>query len=381
MSRAYRNNIFRVLLAIFVLLSIELIGYMAMYMNSRSFDFLSNKSYFQIRAMLMGCMDSETSPRYLSAPFLGYIPYPGYKKCGVTQHNKDGYRGERIALEKQGKFRILCLGGSTTYGFGVDSPYQTYPAQLEKIIDQYIVNDALLHTKYIGAEVLNAGIEAGTSAEELQQYLFKYRYYKPDAVIVNSGINDAQVACSFSDNYQFDYTHYRRLNFHHEPLVKPASYLLHSYFFSYLTIRLFFSDFSNQQDQFAHQYPQTFCKWTTKSIDSIMANNEMEYYPFYMNSESLYSEIIRQKSKLYFLPCLLNNAAQEVKSNPRYKKATALNNAIGIKICTTLGGVVLNFDSVSDSKLWIDDCHLNAQGEHEKASIIAKQLIDRLNEH
>ena len=122
--------LFRGVMLLIIVIALEVIGYAAMWFSSRHTDFLSNKNYFRIRDMLIGNKDPEHLPRYLTLPYLGYIPYPQYKSHGVEQHNCDGYRGSRIPLSRNKKLRVLCLGGSTTYGLGVDSPSQTFPAQL-----------------------------------------------------------------------------------------------------------------------------------------------------------------------------------------------------------------------------------------------------------
>ena len=47
--------------------------------------------------------------------YLAYYPSPGYAK-GENRHNSLGYRGEEFAVPKPPSvYRIVCLGGSTTY--------------------------------------------------------------------------------------------------------------------------------------------------------------------------------------------------------------------------------------------------------------------------
>ena len=253
-----RLFLFRLILVGLVWGALEGVGYLGLWLNSRSLDFLSNKNYFRLRAMLMGNDDPELFPRYLSQPYLGYIPYPGYQKNGVRQHNMDGYRGEAVPRQKSAKLRILCMGGSTTYGYGVALPSETYPARLEQLLVDYVAQDTVLSRKYPGVEVINAGLEAGNSAEELEQYLLKYRYYDPDIVVVHSGVNDAFVNTYSDTDFQLDYTNHRRLSFHLKPLSQPARWMMHSYFFSFVAIRLFFGDFSESEDQFMHQGKQPF---------------------------------------------------------------------------------------------------------------------------
>ncbi len=367
--------LFRGILLVIVIVICEIIGYTGMWLNSCSLDFLSTKNYFNIRAMLLGNKDPEYFPRYLSLPYLGYIPYPGYKKHEVVQHNEDGYRGNKVPLEKTDKFRILCLGGSITYGFGVDSPIQAFPAQLEILVNNYILSDSILYKKYHGAEVINAGLEGGNSAEELQQYLFKYRYYRADAVIIHSGVNDALLVRDAKPDFQLDYTHYRRINFHAEPLPQPARWLMKSYLISFFTIRLFYQSFAdNIGDLYQHPGEQTFCKWSNVNMDSIIGKQQYEQYPFYENTKSLYSEITSDSSVLIVFPNALNTKFVKSKS---YKDLCSLHAAMSKKLCAQIGGtyVPFEFDSIKDASSWLDDCHVNANGEKNKAEILFPFLV------
>ena len=369
--------LFRGVMLLIIVIALEVIGYAAMWFSSRHTDFLSNKNYFRIRDMLIGNKDPEHLPRYLTLPYLGYIPYPQYKSHGVEQHNCDGYRGSRIPLSRNKKLRVLCLGGSTTYGLGVDSPSQTFPAQLEILLNAFIPQDSILSGRYTSAEVLNAGLEAGTSAEELQQYLFKYSYYRPDMVIVNSGVNDAQVAANASDSFQLDYTHYRRLNFHMEPLAAPGWWMLRSWFFSYLSIRLFYNDFSGRQDEFAHQREATFPLWSTVNMDSLLRLGQYTSYPFFKNTRTLFERVKADRVLLLTVPNILNPRSGLVMGNSSYSALTELNASLSKKLTEEAGGIVVpfTFDSIKNRAWWIDDCHLTAEGEANKARVLLPVVL------
>jgi lysophospholipase L1-like esterase len=369
-----RALLFKVIIFLLVIFFCEVIGYWAMWVNSRQFDFLSNKNYFAIRAMLMGNPNPELFPRYLSVPYLGYIPYPGYKKYGVVQHNKDGYRGDWVPLKKNKNLRILCLGGSTTYGFGVKLPTQTYPHQLKLLLDSAINCNKTLKENYTGVEIINAGVEDANSADELAYYCYKFRYYKPDIVIVHSGINDAFLLSNYSNNLQLDYTSYRRINLHLEKAPPPLKFLFHSYFFSYITIRLFYHDFvSNQQNELYHQMKQTFCKWTDDEARLKALKMDLEFYPFYHNANALFSEITKDSIALIVMPCALSNSTPK----STYTMYTLYNanilQALAQKWNATY--VPFSFESI-DSDCWIDDCHLNAIGEQQKAILLSQYVLN-----
>ncbi|MEX2588755.1 MAG: hypothetical protein WD334_01035, partial [Chitinophagales bacterium] len=141
MNKKYLLTTGRILFVILIIILLELIGYFGIYFNSNNSLFPSNLNYYNIKKMLKADANNQNISRYLTQPYLNYIPNPGYKgnyymevlrngyvseEKKIQQHNIDGYRGNRIPVEKSEKFRILCIGGSTTYGTGVLNPENTF---------------------------------------------------------------------------------------------------------------------------------------------------------------------------------------------------------------------------------------------------------------
>ena len=61
--------------------------------------------------------------------YLNYFPTPRYKK-GPTYHNSLGYRSREFNLEKpQNVYRIVTIGGSSTYTIAVKDNDKTFPYQ------------------------------------------------------------------------------------------------------------------------------------------------------------------------------------------------------------------------------------------------------------
>jgi lysophospholipase L1-like esterase len=93
-----------------------------------------------------------------------------------------GYRGEEIALPKPaGEFRIVCMGGSTTYTSGVEDYHLTYPELIEQ---------ELLDHGYRNVNVINAGVPGWTSWECLINFEFRALDLEPDMTIFYEAIND-----------------------------------------------------------------------------------------------------------------------------------------------------------------------------------------------
>lgn len=96
--------------------------------------------------------------------------------------NSRGLRERELPLVKPpGVFRILALGDSFTLGEGVRDG-DTWPAQLERC----------LQDGSMAVEVINAGVNAYGTRQELEQYRRNTRDYQPDLVIVAMVWNDTQ---------------------------------------------------------------------------------------------------------------------------------------------------------------------------------------------
>lgn len=89
------------------------------------------------------------------------------------------YRDKVYDRAKSTEFRIVCLGGSTTYGYD-HRPELVWPA----------VTERLLRERGYDVEVINAGMQWYTTAHSLANYVLQMRYYEPDVVVVMHAVND-----------------------------------------------------------------------------------------------------------------------------------------------------------------------------------------------
>ena len=110
-------------------------------------------------------------------------------------HNSLGYRSNEFTVEKpKEKIRIVTLGGSTTYGVGVNND-ETWPSHL---------------AKELGAnyEVINMGVPGYSSRENLLQSEMYLSELQPDLAIYYIGLNDLRninienLADDYSDFHQ-----------------------------------------------------------------------------------------------------------------------------------------------------------------------------------
>lgn len=166
--------------------------------------FAALPDFERTRAALRGELGEVSRfQRCVGQPYLLYVPTPSYRDEHGLQHNPHAYRGELVPLERRpGIARVLFLGGSTTYGWKVDAADETYPARIGELLNLDLPEGV------DGVEVINGGLPWGTSAEMLTHYLFKFHYYRPDLVVIQTGANDA--SAMLVAGYQPDYAHWRQ---------------------------------------------------------------------------------------------------------------------------------------------------------------------------
>ena len=96
--------------------------------------------------------------------------------------NSMGMRDRERSLQKPpNTFRIVSLGDSHTFGWGVRQE-ESYPAVLEKLL-----TDKYPQRKF---EVMNFGVPGYNTVQEVHAFLEKAQKLSPDLVIINFVLND-----------------------------------------------------------------------------------------------------------------------------------------------------------------------------------------------
>lgn len=106
------------------------------------------------------------------------IKNASHKRDSLTySHNSKGYRSPEFTIDKPAnKTRIVTIGGSTTYGVGVNND-ETWPHHLQ----QELGNDY---------EVINMGVPGYSTVENLLQTKMYLSELQPDLAIYYVGLND-----------------------------------------------------------------------------------------------------------------------------------------------------------------------------------------------
>jgi hypothetical protein len=123
---------------------------------------------------------------------LTYIRHPEGGSFTVTHGiNALGLRGpETTAAKPAGVKRIACLGDSFTFGYGVNDD-ETWPAALQRALNAASPDAA--EEGGLRYEVLNCGVPAYDTEQEVRLLGDRVLGYEPDLVIIGWYINDPAV--------------------------------------------------------------------------------------------------------------------------------------------------------------------------------------------
>ena len=132
-------------------------------------------------------------PNAVTSPTLGFRLKQSNelkdKAPGGFRHNAYGFIGPDFSFRKSdGTYRIICLGGSTTFGAGVETDRYSYPAILQQIFDRTKTPEAK------GVETVNAGVFGYNSLHTYLQIATRLRTFSPDMYVIMDGLNDLDAA-------------------------------------------------------------------------------------------------------------------------------------------------------------------------------------------
>ncbi|HEX5010933.1 MAG TPA: SGNH/GDSL hydrolase family protein [Planctomycetota bacterium] len=160
-----------------------------------------------------------SSGMFMPHPSLGFMLRPGYDAAvGNQVHiNALGMRGPEVdRVKAPGVFRIVCLGGSTTFGRSASGDAATYPGQLQRLLDEAVTDGRVVEGRTF--EVLNAGVGNWNSADSLINLELRLLDLQPDAILDYEAVND--LLLTQSSDFVSDYSNIRRS----PPIVKVTPF-------------------------------------------------------------------------------------------------------------------------------------------------------------
>jgi lysophospholipase L1-like esterase len=310
--------------------------------------------------------------RLTGLPYLVYGLTPGYP----TQ-NAQGYRGRNIEVPKPaGVFRIVALGGSTTYGDHIDRWEDAYPAQLE----------GMLRARDHSVEVVNAGVPGYASWEMLIAFEFHILDLQPDLLVVYEGINDLYPRLVRPSQYEGMAT--SKGIWRTDAPVIPTSAL-----YRLLAIRFgWMRDPSLAESQFDRNFSAEYCHFNPSNTrcdnlgmtpDAVLAANPPKYFERNVRNLvalALSNDVRVMLSSWAYFP----NAIPEVANGsfvtlPFVQRAVADHNRILKNVAAATRVPFCDFAASLrvNREFWIEGIHLTPVGAREQAARYTDFLVER----
>jgi len=323
-----------------------------------------------------------TDSQYKTHRYLGYYLTPNYKK-GDNQHNSLGYRGEEIELPKpQDRFRIVCLGGSTTYSTSIEDYRLSYPYLLEKE----------LHSRgYNNVDVINAGCGAWSSWETLINFEFRVLDIEPDMIIFYHAINDIHPRLVWPPQaYQGDNSGRRSPN--STGTFKPR-FFENSSLPRIFMIRLGMCKPHAALEMTIDKYPDTFYGHAFReqknnntypqgifqkvSAQEMLNTNLPVYYQRNIENIITVANFRNIKTILATFAWCSDFSNQPRVSSPEYIGAYKEINSLLKNIAADMDVHLFDFaaEFPAEKKYFIDGRHVNPQGSQIKAQLFADYII------
>jgi len=303
--------------------------------------------------------------------YLNYYPTPNYKR-GKKTHNSLGYRGDEFEIKKpEGVFRIVAIGGSTTYTARVEDNDKTFPSQLEKVLKN--------RYGYSHVKVINAGLGGYSSWESLINLEFRVLDLEPDLIIIYHGTNDVHTRLVNPSFYVGDNSG-RRKQWYVD--IKLWEY---SCFFRIISRRLHITRQVKLGDVVTA--PTTWRRPIEASgYNELLGGTPMATLkknpPIYFQ-RNLINMIAIAKAhgiKVVFATWAYSAAFNDYASTQHYQQGYKENNEVVKAVAESQQIPLFDFASImsKEKKYWGDGRHLNEKGAVLKAALFA-DFIKRNN--
>ncbi|MBN1120816.1 MAG: SGNH/GDSL hydrolase family protein [Anaerolineae bacterium] len=313
--------------------------------------------------------------RYEPHNYEGYIPARGWTSNEFDDMNNSlGFRGPEVKIPKpDGVYRIVAVGGSTTYGTEVNNWYESYPAQLEEVLRE--------DYGYTNVEVINGGAAGYNSWETLINLAFRAMDVEPDLVIFYQNTNDVHSRIVPPDLYRGDNSA-RRTVWDQEMVDQMfnAWYIrIPSALWRFLGVN--FEWFESPRGFGLGKVTSLPCSGNSAdesclgmTPEAALAANPPIYYE--RNIRSIVGISENNGADILLLTWASNPDKPGYSEREEYRVAYAEHNEIVERVARELDTHFYDFASAMsmDPVLWADGRHLTAEGNRVKAELIAAYI-------
>jgi hypothetical protein len=290
-------------------------------------------------------------------------------------HNSLGYRGSEITIPKpEGVFRIVTLGGSTTYGENIARAEDTYPGQLQTILTE--------EYNHPEVEVINAGVGGYSSWESVVSFAFRVLDLEPDMIILFDAYNDISARLVAPEDYVG--LNLRAGIWNANPAAMPPSTL-----YRFIAIKLgWLENPLALESRLGNAHPtprcseyQVECPELNTTIDQMYATNLPIYFERNLRNIIGMAQVngvqVMLTSWVYF-PEPFNSNRESVMSLKPNQDAIAEHNAIIKQLSEEfdLPYYDLQANFPYDRDLWFESMHLNEHGTRIQAQLFAAFIVE-----
>jgi lysophospholipase L1-like esterase len=299
-------------------------------------------------------------------PYLSYYPTPNYRKREAS-HNSLGYRNDDFPLEKpSGVYRIVALGGSSTYDTGIGDNHKTFTAQLERILrEEY---------GYSNVQVINAGVPGYNSWEILVNLEFRVLDLDPDLVIIYEGTNDVHARLVVPSAYSGDGLGRRQAwqvppvpLWEHIALFRILSRMMN------ITRQVGVDDFVSAPTALGWPHEN---RLSEKDLDPAEVLKENPPIYFRRNLENMIAVAQAHNVEILFSTWAHSPNLNDYASTDHYQHGFQENNDVVKAVATDQQIPLFDFAAVmpQEALYWADGRHVNEAGALVKARLFAEYI-------
>jgi lysophospholipase L1-like esterase len=297
-------------------------------------------------------------------PYLAYSPTPNYRK-GQTFHNSLGFRSDEFSSEKpDGVYRIVALGGSSTYDVSIKNNGETFTAQLEKLLKK--------EYGYTQIQVINAGVPGYNSWEILVNLEFRVLDLDPDLVIIYEGTNDVHARLVQPAAYRGDDSGRRQAwqapsvaLWEHSALLRVLSRAMN------FTRQVSVDDFVSAPTYVSWPFESRLREANLEPAE-ILAQNPPIY--FRRNLENMIAIANEHDVQILFSTWAHSPNLKDYAAEDYYQQGFRENNEVVKEVAMSHGIPLFDFAAVmpQEAIYWADGRHVNEQGALVKARLFAE---------